>query len=211
MDSFRLVQCVVSACGQVFFLCPDHDRGHIYCDDCRPVARPAVRKRSRRRYWRSFKGRLKTAARVSRHRREQNVTHARRREVGLSSTVTAPSAPLVMETTTTGGVESTDGIDLDGNRPERHEHEGARDGRASRHDLEGEAVALARAPTRDGHAARGHRALAGPVDPRCAVCGRTARWVRLEPLSRDVHRRRWSSLHARLDPRSGARTPRAPP
>src|SRR3954468_7856507 len=116
MDSFRLVQCVVAACGRVFFLCPDHDRGHIYCEDCGPAARSVVRTRSRRSYWRSFKGRQKTAARVSRHRGRQNVTPARRREVGLSSTVPAPSAPLVTETTTTAGVESTDGIDLDGNR-----------------------------------------------------------------------------------------------
>jgi hypothetical protein len=51
-----------------------------------------------------------------------------------------------METTTTVGAEWTDGIDLDGNRPRHHEHEGARDGRGSGLDLESEVVALAFGP-----------------------------------------------------------------
>ena len=54
--------------------------------------------------------------------------------------------------------------------------------------LEGAAPALALSPAGHGLAARGDCALAGPADPRCSVCGRASRWVRLESLSRDVHR-----------------------
>src|SRR5271170_5873851 len=119
MDSVRLVQCAMAACGAPFFLCSGCDRGQIYCEGCRPGATRATRQASRRRYWRSPKGRRKTAARVSTHRGLQNVTHTGGREVDLSSTVLAPSGSIVTETTATAGVESTDGIDLDGNRPER--------------------------------------------------------------------------------------------
>ena len=41
MDSVRLVQCAVARCGRTFFLCPGCDRGHIFCEDCRPAARLA--------------------------------------------------------------------------------------------------------------------------------------------------------------------------
>jgi hypothetical protein len=97
MDSVRLVQCTAAGCGEPFFLCSPCDRGQIYCQPCRAAARLATRRASRRRYWRSPKGRRKTAARVGWHREPQNVTHARRREVGLPSTVAAPSAPVVTE------------------------------------------------------------------------------------------------------------------
>ena len=64
MDSVRLVQCAVSTCGLPFFLCSGCDHGQVYCKGCRRSATRATRRTSRRRYWRSFKGRRKTAARV---------------------------------------------------------------------------------------------------------------------------------------------------
>ena len=50
MDSVRLVQCAVAACGQPFFLCSRCDRGRIYCARCGPGARRATRRASRRGY-----------------------------------------------------------------------------------------------------------------------------------------------------------------
>lgn len=174
MDSVRLVQCSAPRCGVPFFLCPDCDRGQTYCERCRPGVRRHVRKASRCRYWRSRKGRRKTAARVSAHRRRrQNVTHAGRREVGPPPIVDAPSATVAIKAIPTAGVETTDGIDLDGNRTQRDEHTSARDGGRARHVLEGEAAPVARAPACGGVAARGDRPLAGQADPRCALCDDT--------------------------------------
>ena len=92
-------------------------------------------------------------------------------------------------------------------RPGPTSDAGARDGGPERDDLEGEAAADAGAPAGDGDAARGDGALAGDAGPRCARVRTTGRWVRLEPLSRSVHRPARPAVHARLGPR-GRRAPR---
>jgi hypothetical protein len=105
-----------------------------------------------------------------------------------------------------GSVESRNGIDLDGDRTGRDEHASARDARAERSDLASRPVALAVESPRDDGVARSASAVGGAAGPRCARCGRRARFVRFECVPRRISRPRLdAALHARVD------STRAPP
>jgi len=65
----RPVSCRREGCGRWFYLCRSCDRGHRYCSDsCRRQARKKTLLDARRKYARSWRGRLSNRIRQRRHR-----------------------------------------------------------------------------------------------------------------------------------------------
>ena len=72
-ESLRRFLC--ARCRAVAFICASCDRGQIYCPgDCARAARQSSRREANRRYARTAKGRLKSAARSQRYRDRRFVT-----------------------------------------------------------------------------------------------------------------------------------------
>src|SRR5260370_3576382 len=75
--SVRQILCASAPCSRLFYLCPWCDRGDWYCDACKRHRGWSARREIARRYWRGDEGKLVTALRLKRWRKEQrakNVT-----------------------------------------------------------------------------------------------------------------------------------------
>ena len=200
MDDLRQVQCVVADCGRVFFLCRRCDRGHVYCVDGRHDAERATRRQEQKRaHWRKHSAKRKTSVRTRRWRKRQRKMERQRKietdigsaEVGQVAIVSGAERSTVTVTVESSREETTNGIDLDGDRPKPGDDASDRHDGAERHDIEGAAGDRAEAPSCPGNAARSSGTVAGTTSPRCALCGRRGSFVRLQPVSRSVLGRAW--------------------
>jgi len=101
-ESLRRFLC--ARCRAVAFICASCDRGQVYCPgDCARAARQSSRREANRRYARTAKGRLRSAARSQRYRDRQCVTD----QGSLSD-----CSRVVLDASTTNAVAETSSNEL---------------------------------------------------------------------------------------------------
>jgi len=175
-----LLREVTCRCGVVFYLCSACDRGHRYCsDDCRQAAREWSRRRARRKYACSERGRQNNRDRQrrfrQRHRKQQRISQKRNGSLFPSRTRCDVLA-----------------VCLKRSRPPQHSVAGSPDPGSSGHPWKFRERPARKAPPRHGSATGFPTAMraARLSGPRCHLCGRVGRVVRQR------HRRgrfRWSA------------------
>src|SRR5690606_697293 len=172
----------------------------------------ARRRASKQAHWRKLSARRKTAARTYKWRTRQREieTDIGSRKVGPTPIVSGAERSAVTETALSHAQETSNGIDLDGHLAEPHGDPCGCNGGGKRNVPQSTVSDGAKAPTGARNVAGSGSPVAGASGPRCAVCGKSGRFVRLQPLSRCSLGRQRRSVQRRLGPRQRTASARPP-
>jgi hypothetical protein len=168
------VWCPWLACGRRYCLCRACDRGHRYCSDrCRIWGTQARKRRARRKYEKTEKGRENNRKRQQRHRERQRLA--------ASGDPAKELSPDVTDRSSQGAV---DGFEWGNEHENRPNHAQILVARAQRAAVEQRDSKVAHAPSEPER--RG-------ASEYCHRCGRPGRVVRRR---RPRGRFRWAGLQA---------------
>jgi hypothetical protein len=111
--SVRQILCLNALCNRLFYLCPWCDRGDWYCAACKRPRGRSARHEIAQRYWQGHEGKIVTAVRLKRWRKEQlakNVTDPGTEEVGPSPMLASPADSRLTSRVASAGEEKSHGV-----------------------------------------------------------------------------------------------------